>query len=79
MSSLATPERDAFMAFKATQPVPPDPDPEDNDEDFMSAEEVEECIRKAQAESKVNGSKLNVHHANYVRYEGMDGLHPFAV
>ena len=77
MESLDTPERDAFKMFKATQPVPPDqPDPDNDDDDFLSAEEVEECVRKAQVEYIVNGVSLN--NVNYIRYEGMDGLHPFA-
>ena len=76
MQSIFTPERDAFKAFKATQPVPPDPDPENDDDDFMSAEEVEECIRNAQAESKLKGTKPGTDNA--IRWFGMDGLRPVA-
>ena len=76
MASLATPERDAFQVFKATQPVPPDTDPDDDDEDFMSAEEVEECIRKAQVESRANSIGSSTTHT--VRFADMYGLPPFA-
>ena len=79
MASLATPEREAFKAFKDYQPVPPDP-PEsnnDDDDDFMSAEEVEDCIRKVQAEVRVNGASIGRDDA--IHYSRMDGLHPFAV
>ena len=78
MKSISMPERDAFKAFKATQPVPPDPEPDDDDdEDFMSAEEVEECIRKAQAESKARGIHThNITNPSY--YASIEGLRPFA-
>ena len=75
MDSLATPERDAFKMFKATQPLPSEQqDPNYGDNDFLNSEKVEECIEKAQAEFKYKVGNSN--NANYIHYEGMDGPMP---